>query len=548
MLAGVLTMTLSPGRISAQAAADVIYYGEPSVSADGVVKYYIKVRDPEGNPATLEKMNELQKAGKIKVRENGLDVQNITLASDGSASSVVILLDTSNTMKELDGGSDQSNPPDPTRLERAQKAAAQFIRSLDESVQVAVMTFNDVPIVYAPFGTPKLDIIKRLEEEKIETGGNSTCIKDTIVAGLDLAKANSAINSQSILLITDGNGDQTGDAVGKPDEGCSTWDLPQLIDKLKNDVRAQIFTLAMVAPGQGDIRKGANLGNGIAEYTRLATETGGALFLVERVDPLSADPAKPDPMIDITNLIKSKLDGRFSVQYRTLSTGGRVPVSTIVDFGNGQSPTREIEVLVPPIPAPPWSQYVLFGIGAVAIATLLLTLFLFLNRGRGGVAAVMSRKPASVTKGEPLAQLIIVEGPGVTKPQEHFLYGDRNVGLGRDDDMPIQLPGERVSRQHGEILYRRNQFLYSENKATNGTDIDGQRVAKDAPVPLRDGCDIIFAGQTRAIFRLRQPGAVAAQSGYIPAAQVVGQQPKVSQVAASELHTTEWVRGDHSRE
>jgi hypothetical protein len=611
----------APVTVFAQASPEVVFYGNSEyppfeVSGTGDVSLYLGVRGADGFSVKLD-----DQKPNLKITEDNAPIADFTITPDVSPLAVVVAIDTSNSMLELDGG--QSS-----RLDRARSAAAEFIKSLPQPVLVAVTTFNNLSTNFQAFPKPgeqitTLQISQRLRDTSIPTGGSGTCLYDGVGNAVSLLKSVSGARSKAVVVLTDGRDEiRVGGNIGGK---CSASDVDSVV-RSANDINAQIFSLGL--GGDADV----------AALDRLSTNTSGQSTQVYNNSDLGA----------AYDVIRQKLGGHYVVKYSTPSNNKSAQVRVQLDLGNGQAPSGSQLVLIPPLtpdltgiapslvvsgttntvqgvidlvpviahpnrigkmeyynkdtntligsgaapdwrlkgwdtntlakdgpqagtsvniearafnanssgaptlasttltalPVPleiDWTKYVLFGIGAVAILTLLLTLFLFLNRGRGGVMAARG-KPASVTKGEPLAQLIIVEGPGISKPQEHFLYGDRSVGLGRDEDMPIQLPGERVSRQHGEILYRRNQFLYVETKATNGTEIDGQPVQRDTPVPLRDGGEFNFGGQTRAIFRLRQAGAVAAQAGLIPPAQQSLPPRSMPQPVASELHTTEWVR------
>lgn len=620
LLVATLSSVWSPGvqrSARAQTAAEVITYGNPpaEVTEDGAVKLYVGARGLDGLPVDL-----LEKKEAVKVQENGAAVTVFTVTPDVSSSAVVVVLDTSGSMLEQDSTGE-------SRLVRARRAAANFVRSLKEPVQVALVTFNDAPETRMAFSDRDAvsNYLDDIQGNPIPTGGTGTCINDGTESAVLLAGANSTARAKAVVVLTDGREErrQSSDPNSPMTPGCSVAPIERVVSRAQEN-HVQVYMLGF---GGAQLDPSALL--------NLSTPTGGQYRRSELTGDLNA----------VYDVIARNLTSRYVLQYNTQANNDTAQVVVGVDLGEGQTPSETIPILVPTLKpdltdiipsqvisntndniqgvlnlvpvighpnrvgkveyylagqnillgtgAPPtwelknWDSatiardqpaaiqvearaydttgtgtpsvitrsltvvkppatieptlYVLFAIGVVAIITLLLTLFNFLNRSRGCMVCAV-RKPSSVTKGEPLAQLIVVEGPGLNKPQEHFLYGDRSVGLGRDEDLPIQLPGERVSRQHGDIIYRRNQFLYSETKATNGTEIDGQKVTKDNPVPLRDGAEFLFGGQTRAIFRLRQAGAVAAQTGYQPVP--AGSQPPraASAVAASELHTTDWVR------
>lgn len=71
------------------------------------------------------------------------------------------------------------------------------------------------------------------------------------------------------------------------------------------------------------------------------------------------------------------------------------------------------------------------------------------------------------------------------------------VTIGRGLDNDIILEDTRVSRKHAQLRYRQRQFWLSDLGSTNGTFVNGERIAERA---LRDG-DVVSLGGLELIFR-----------------------------------------------
>lgn len=71
------------------------------------------------------------------------------------------------------------------------------------------------------------------------------------------------------------------------------------------------------------------------------------------------------------------------------------------------------------------------------------------------------------------------------------------VSIGRGLDNDIILEDTRVSRKHAQLRYRQRRFWLTDLGSTNGTFVNGERIAERA---LRDG-DVISLGGLELIFR-----------------------------------------------
>jgi phosphoserine phosphatase RsbU/P len=80
-----------------------------------------------------------------------------------------------------------------------------------------------------------------------------------------------------------------------------------------------------------------------------------------------------------------------------------------------------------------------------------------------------------------MATLVTLRGPDTGR--QFPLASDRTI-LGRNHDCPICLTGKQVSRQHAQILCRNNEYFLEDLASSNGTFVNGQRLAANSPVVL----------------------------------------------------------------
>jgi hypothetical protein len=74
--------------------------------------------------------------------------------------------------------------------------------------------------------------------------------------------------------------------------------------------------------------------------------------------------------------------------------------------------------------------------------------------------------------------------------QMHVL-AKRTMNLGRGSSNDINLPDDtNVSREHGVVMWRRGQWLYTNRKPETGVSIDQKKVKGFRARPLRDGTQI----------------------------------------------------------
>ncbi len=102
--------------------------------------------------------------------------------------------------------------------------------------------------------------------------------------------------------------------------------------------------------------------------------------------------------------------------------------------------------------------------------------------------------PAKQDGHEALASLTMVLGQD---EGETFLLGPGRATIGRLSSNDVPVPDPSLSRHHAEITARDGHFFLSDLGATNGTFVNGKRVAE---TELKDG-DKIGAGEVIFIFR-----------------------------------------------
>lgn len=86
-----------------------------------------------------------------------------------------------------------------------------------------------------------------------------------------------------------------------------------------------------------------------------------------------------------------------------------------------------------------------------------------------------------------------------------FVGVDRDgLTIGREDDNELVLRDPRVSGNHARVVLREEGYVIEDLRSTNGTFVNGQRVASHVLV----GGERIQLGDTRLVFEVRQPGEV----------------------------------------
>jgi pSer/pThr/pTyr-binding forkhead associated (FHA) protein len=98
-----------------------------------------------------------------------------------------------------------------------------------------------------------------------------------------------------------------------------------------------------------------------------------------------------------------------------------------------------------------------------------------------------------------MASIIVTSG---TKKGDFYRLGQRTNVIGRDEELPIQLVDNRISRRHMRIRFNANNWSYSavDMGSKNGVLINGVKIDKETV--LTDG-DYINIGDTSLMFTLK---------------------------------------------
>jgi sigma-B regulation protein RsbU (phosphoserine phosphatase) len=83
-----------------------------------------------------------------------------------------------------------------------------------------------------------------------------------------------------------------------------------------------------------------------------------------------------------------------------------------------------------------------------------------------------------------MSDLVILHGPDAGR---HISLTGGRILLGRNADCTITLAGKQVSRQHANITTAEGQYFLEDLGSSNGTFVNGKRVAPNRPVPLAEG-------------------------------------------------------------
>jgi pSer/pThr/pTyr-binding forkhead associated (FHA) protein len=95
-----------------------------------------------------------------------------------------------------------------------------------------------------------------------------------------------------------------------------------------------------------------------------------------------------------------------------------------------------------------------------------------------------------------MASIVIISGK---RKGDFYRLGERVNVVGRDEDIPIQILDDGISRRHLRIRFDHRTFAYSADDmaSKNGVLINGSRIDKETI--LKD-TDIITIGNTELLF------------------------------------------------
>jgi pSer/pThr/pTyr-binding forkhead associated (FHA) protein len=174
------------------------------------------------------------------------------------------------------------------------------------------------------------------------------------------------------------------------------------------------------------------------------------------------------------------------------------------------------DLAVPTAPRPPVSgsgpgeRAALYDGAPLRFGAVKLTISVPAVPGAAPIAALPAPPPAEQTR-QPIAALGAGFAPDRTmsasaarlvgRDGKVFVLSSTNVTVGRKPENAVVLTGDSyVSGSHAKIVYEGDGFRVVDVGSTNGTRLNGRKLAPDVPETLADGDEITF-GQTAFTFR-----------------------------------------------
>ena len=312
-------------------------------------------------------------------------------------------------------------------FEAAKKAAIQLADALQaRQDEVAVVVFGGEARVLSPFSDAPEEQRVRLEQLEVQANSLSTTLYDGVADALESIEGPSGARARFVVLFSDGEDD--------------------------GSVRGLDDVLALATVGE----KAAAIPILSVAYSRVGG-TFDALGELARVSNGALTPvASPD-----------EIAGAFEAAFERVRNAYVVHVDASLD-GQG----HDISVAVEDVRAtrrvvyPEGSSRLPMILG-IAAATLVVL---------GVVALVVARLRA-----RPSGQLVFVDGPRAG--QEVPIRQRLRIGAQADNDLVVD--DETVSRHHAEVRARGGALEIEDLGSTNGTLVNGERIAQ--PQRLQPG-------------------------------------------------------------
>src|SRR4051812_9046354 len=118
------------------------------------------------------------------------------------------------------------------------------------------------------------------------------------------------------------------------------------------------------------------------------------------------------------------------------------------------------------------------------------------------------RPPRSARPDSTMFAIVISEKGGAERRE---LFAKHEINVGRVQGNDLMLPKGNVSKHHARLIFRDGRFIVTDLKSTNGTYVNGRKIAQATIV--REG-DKIYIGD----FVLRIETGAAASAGAPPPA------------------------------
>lgn len=118
----------------------------------------------------------------------------------------------------------------------------------------------------------------------------------------------------------------------------------------------------------------------------------------------------------------------------------------------------------------------------------------------------------------PLATLSVVRSPSAARlgPTVQITAVPFKIGRGSQEANDLSLDEDTgVSRSHAVITYQAGVFYLTDQGSSNGTQVEGVRLAPQTPVPLRSGAQITIGKHTDLVFTLPGGGGATMVEGPI---------------------------------
>ena len=116
------------------------------------------------------------------------------------------------------------------------------------------------------------------------------------------------------------------------------------------------------------------------------------------------------------------------------------------------------------------------------------------------------------------------EGPGQTRPRWWLVWKDTILPIaegdnvvGRSPNSAIWLDAGSVSREHARIVVANGRAVVEDRRSTNGTFVNGERIA--APHPVMDGDTLTFGSEETTFREWSENAAPATEPVRSPARQ-----------------------------
>ncbi|GAB6906891.1 hypothetical protein DESC_940101 [Desulfosarcina cetonica] len=389
---------------------------------------------------------------------------------------VVLVIDNSGSMRKND----------PAFL--MPKTVSTFLAQLPASARVAMVRFDQQARLLEPLSSlsdPKTRQALTESLNQIDYRGRFT----DSAAGLEravyeLKTAGRPDARQSIIFLTDGIVD-TGSP--KKDAELTRWLKTDLVDDC---TASGIHILGIAFTEKADFPL----------IQTLASRTDGVYFRATRAEDIAG------VLDQIQAHLLPSVEETAPVAIVAPSPAPVVPPvpPAVTQTAPPPSPTE-----TPPAPAPPETPD---GFGTISlpmllIIALLIVLVAFL------VFKVFNRPPAvAPPKASPIS-VPLMEAPFPPNWELQPLddsdtavhrYDQARLTIGRDSRNDLVLAAPTVSNLHATIVYRDRTFFLEDQRSTNGTRLNGQRVTAHTPAKLKSGDLIQFADRVFKFIRLDQ--------------------------------------------